>query len=136
MFEYEATLGRVVDGDTIDVLIDLGFNIHTKKRVRIFGINTPESRTRDKAEKVKGLAAKARLKELLKADKNKFKLISHGVGKFGRVLGEIELTVGNAGDILVKEGHAYPYFGGNKEEAKAKAAAILAENKKVSDKAL
>ena len=136
MFEYEATLGRVVDGDTIDVLIDLGFNIHTKKRVRIFGINTPESRTRDKAEKVKGLAAKARLKELLKADKNKFKLISHGVGKFGRVLGEIELTAGNAGDILVKEGHAYPYFGGNKEEAKAKAAAILAENKKVSDKAL
>ena len=136
MFEYEATLGRVVDGDTIDVLIDLGFNIHTKKRVRIFGINTPESRTRDKVEKVKGLAAKARLKEILKADKNKFKLISHGVGKFGRVLGEIELTVGNAGDILVKEGHAYPYFGGNKEEAKAKAAAILAENKKVSDKAL
>ena len=57
MFEYEATLDRVVDGDTIDVLIDLGFNIHTKKRVRIFGINTPESRTRDKVEKVKGLAA-------------------------------------------------------------------------------
>ena len=136
MFEYEATLDRVVDGDTIDVLIDLGFNIHTKKRVRIFGINTPESRTRDKVEKVKGLAAKARLKELLKVDKNKFKLISHGVGKFGRVLGDIELSAGNAGDILVSEGHAYPYFGGNKEEAKAKAAEILAENKKVSCKDL
>ena len=129
MFEYEATLDRLIDGDTIDVLIDLGFDIHIKKRVRIFGINTPESRTRDLEEKKRGLAAKARLKELIKENGNKFQLTSHGVGKFGRCLGEIELSVGNAGDILVSEGHAYPYFGGNKEEAKAKAAEILAESK-------
>ena len=66
MFEYEATLDRIVDGDTLDVLIDLGFDIHIKKRVRIFGINTAESRTRDLEEKKRGLAAKARLKELIK----------------------------------------------------------------------
>ena len=78
----------------------------------------------------------ARLKELLKVDKNKFKLISHGTGKFGRVLGDIEISVGNVCDILVEEGHAYSYFGGNKEEARAKAAEILAESNKVSEKGL
>ena len=136
MFEYNAEVLRIVDGDTLDARIDLGFDVHVNKRIRLMGIDTWESRTRDKAEKVKGLAAKARLKELMKQDKNKFKLISHGTGKFGRVLGDIEISVGNVCDILVEEGHAYSYFGGNKEEARAKAAEILAESKKVSDKDL
>ena len=136
MFEYNAEVLRIVDGDTLDARIDLGFDVHVNKRIRLMGIDTWESRTRDKAEKVKGLAAKARLKELLKQDKNKFKLISHGTGKFGRVLGDIEISVGNVCDILVEEGHAYSYFGGNKEEARAKAAEILAESKKIPDKDL
>ena len=136
MFEYNAEVLRIVDGDTLDARIDLGFDVHVNKRIRLMGIDTWESRARDKAEKAKGLAAKARLKELLKEDKNKFKLISHGTGKFGRVLGDIEISVGNVCDILVEEGHAYSYFGGNKEEARAKAAEILAESKKVSDKDL
>ena len=136
MFEYNAEVLRIVDGDTLDARIDLGFNVHVNKRIRLMGIDTWESRTRDKAEKAKGLAAKARLKELLKVDKNKFKLISHGTGKFGRVLGDIEISVGNVCDILVEEGHAYSYFGGNKEEARAKAAEILAESKKISEGSL
>ena len=136
MFEYNAEVLRIVDGDTLDARIDLGFDVHVNKRIRLMGIDTWESRTRDKAEKVKGLAAKARLKELLKQDKNKFKLISHGTGKFGRVLGDIEISVGNVCDILVEEGHAYSYFGGNKEEARAKAAEILAESKKIPEKDL
>ena len=136
MFEYNAEVLRVVDGDTLDARIDLGFDVHVNKRIRLMGIDTWERRTRDKAEKAKGLAAKARLKELLKVDKNKFKLISHGTGKFGRVLGDIEISVGNVCDILVEEGHAYSYFGGNKEEARAKAAEILAESKKISEGSL
>ena len=136
MFEYKAQLIRVVDGDTLDCRIDLGFSVFVKKRVRLMGIDTWESRTRDLEEKKKGLAAKSRLIGLLQADDGEFTLISYGVGKFGRVLGEIEVTAGNVCDILVEEGHAYAYFGGNKEEARAKAAEILAENKETPEKDL
>jgi len=136
MFEYNAEVLRIIDGDTLDARIDLGFDVHVNKRIRLMGIDTWESRTRDLEEKAKGLAAKFRLIELLQAEGNRFKLISHGTGKFGRVLGDIEISVGNVCDILVEEGHAYSYFGGNKEEARAKAAEILAESKKVSDKDL
>ena len=136
MFEYNAEVLRIVDGDTLDARIDLGFNVHVNKRIRLMGIDTWESRTRDQDEKAKGLAAKFRLIELLQSEGNKFKLVSHGTGKFGRVLGDIEISVGNVCDILVEEGHAYSYFGGNKEEARAKAAEILAESKKVPDKDL
>jgi len=136
MFEYKAQLIRVIDGDTLDCRIDLGFSVFVKKRVRLMGIDTWESRTRDLEEKKKGLAAKSRLIGLLQADDGEFTLISYGVGKFGRVLGEIEVTAGNVCDILVEEGHAYAYFGGNKEEARAKAAEILAEHKKVPEKDL
>ena len=66
MYEYKCELIKVVDGDTIDVLIDVGFSTYRKERVRLYGINTPECRTRDKEEKIKGLAAKARLKDILK----------------------------------------------------------------------
>ena len=137
MFEYKAQLIRVVDGDTLDARIDLGFSVFVKKRIRLMGIDTWESRTKDLEEKKKGLAAKARLIELLQADEGEFTLLSYGVGKFGRVLGEIEVTAGNVCDILQEEGHAYAYFGGNKEEARAKAAEILAEgNKEVHEKDL
>ncbi len=89
MYEYEITLSRVVDGDTIDAFIDLGFKTHVVKRIRFYGINAPESRTRDKQEKIRGLAAKERVEQLLN-NADSIILQSHGVGKFGRCLGEID----------------------------------------------
>ena len=126
MYEYHCKIVRVIDGDTVDVDIDLGFGVWLKKeRVRVYGIDTPESRTRDKEEKKKGLVAKARLIELLKKNGNHFILISHELGKYGRVLGEILLDDDrNVNDILIEEKHAYPYTGGNKEEAR-KAAGLI-----------
>ena len=140
--EYQAELIKVVDGDTIDCYIDLGFNIKIKKRVRYMGIDTWESRTRDLAEKEKGLAAKARNKELLES--GVFKLKSFGTGKFGRVLGEVFVSPDYVGehiiecinsvdndidlsidgwvsvnDIFIEEGHAYNYDGGKKKDFKA-----------------
>ena len=128
VYQYKAELLRIVDGDTLDALIDIGFDLFVKKRIRLFGMDTWESR--DLEEKAKGLVAKARLKELIEEDGNKFSLISHELGKYGRVLGTIVLSNNRvANDILVEEGHGYAYDGGNKEEARAKAAAIL-ESKK------
>ena len=120
---YRGKLERVVDGDTIDALIDVGFDIWIKKRIRYSGIDTWESRTRDLDEKKKGLAAKARNKELLKEISSKsgyFRLKSHGVGKYGRVLGEIFIMDSdgrqwNINETLIKEGHAYVYDGGTKK---------------------
>ena len=120
---YRGKLERVVDGDTIDALIDVGFDIWIKKRIRYSGIDTWESRTRDLAEKAKGLEAKARNKELLMEISSKsgyFRLKSHGVGKYGRVLGEIfiEDTDGkqwNINETLISEGHGYVYDGGKKK---------------------
>ena len=120
---YRGKLERVVDGDTIDALIDVGFDIWVKKRIRYKGIDTWESRTRDLAEKAKGLEAKARNKELLMEVSSKsgyFRLKSHGVGKYGRVLGEIfiEDSEGkqyNINETLITEGHAYIYEGGKKK---------------------
>ena len=120
---YRGKLERVVDGDTIDALIDVGFDIWIKKRIRYSGIDTWESRTRDLDEKKKGLAAKARNKELLKEISSKsgyFRLKSHGVGKYGRVLGEIfiedsEGKQWNINETLIAEGHAYVYDGGTKK---------------------
>ena len=120
---YRGKLERVVDGDTIDALIDVGFDILIKKRIRYSGIDTWESRTRDLAEKAKGLEAKARNKELLMEISSKsgyFRLKSHGVGKYGRVLGEIfiedkEGKQWNINKTLMSEGHAYVYEGGKKK---------------------
>jgi len=120
---YRGKLERVVDGDTIDALIDVGFDIWVKKRIRYKGIDTWESRTRDLAEKAKGLEAKARNKELLvevSAKSGYFRLKSYGVGKYGRVLGEIFIQDANGvdmniNDTLVKEGHGYVYDGGKKK---------------------
>ena len=126
IYQYKAELLRIVDGDTLDCLVDIGFDVFVKKRVRLFGMDTWESRTTDLEEKKKGLAAKARLKELIHNNGDKFGLISHELGKYGRVLGTIMLDDGrSANDILVEEGHGYAYDGGNKEEARAAAAAIL-----------
>ena len=127
MYEYNCKINKVVDGDTVDVDIDLGFNIMIKgERVRIMGIDTPESRTSDIVEKKFGLAAKARLKELLKGNPIlKTQINKKGEdmkGKFGRILGDfivyypvtdnwIPVT-----EIMIMEGHAVPYFGGSKEE--------------------
>ena len=120
-FEYNATLIKVLDGDTIDCWLDLGFDLKIKKRVRYMGIDTWESRTRDLEEKKKGLAAKARNKELLEA--GTFKIISHGTGKFGRVLGEVFIEIleparrlESVNQILIDEGHAYEYDGGKKKK--------------------
>ena len=117
---YTAKLARVVDGDTCDAMIDCGFDIWVKKRIRFMGVDTWESRTRDKAEKVKGLAAKEYTKSMLELNDGVFTLKSHGVGKYGRVLGEIfiEGQIMSLNDLLKKEGHAYEYYGGKKKEFK------------------
>ena len=89
MHEYRVNIVKVVDGDTVDVDIDLGFGIWMKnERVRLFGIDTPESRTRDKEEKKYGLAAKQYLIDKLNAGKPILKTFKDGVGKYGRILGE------------------------------------------------
>ena len=120
---YRAKLDRVVDGDTIDAMIDVGFDIWVKKRIRYKGIDTWESRTRDLEEKAKGLEAKARNKELLMEVSSKsgyFRLKSYGVGKYGRVLGELFIMDKDNNQIninnkLIEEGHAYVYEGGKKK---------------------
>ena len=120
---YRAKLDRVVDGDTVDALIDVGFDIWVKKRIRFMGLDAWESRTRDLEEKKLGLAAKSRVIELLETTSSKpgyFRLKSHGVGKYGRVLGElfVEDNDGkqwNVNETLIAEGHAYIYDGGNKK---------------------
>ena len=131
MYEYKAKILRIVDGDTVDVDIDLGFGIWLHdERVRIMGIDTPESRTRDKIEDLFGEAAKARVKELFKSEH--VKLITEEdrkgedmKGKFGRVLGDFDIEYKNKDNsyairrltsIMIEEGHAVAYFGGSKEE--------------------
>ena len=113
MYHYRARLVRVVDGDTIDVDIDLGFDIWLKKqRIRLAGIDTPEYRTRNKAEKALGLAAKSRLTELCSSA---MQIQSLGRGKYGRILGIPKTDDGQSMcDILVAEGHAVEYWGGKK----------------------
>lgn len=125
MYEYRVKVNRIVDGDTVDVDIDLGFNIVlTDERVRIMGIDTPESRTSDEVEKVFGLAAKYRLQELL----GEYAVLRTQVdkdgddmkGKFGRILGDFVAPDGRpVTEILIEEGYCVPYFGGSKEEVQA-----------------
>lgn len=118
MYEYRAEVLRVVDGDTVDVLIDCGFSTFRKERIRLHGIDAPESRTKDKEEKVRGLAAKARLQELIKNTSKKvvIKTKLDKKGKYGRILGVIwdEGKKKNFNKMLVTEGHAKKYFGGKK----------------------
>ena len=121
MNEYDVKVLKVVDGDTVDVDIDLGFGIVlTDERVRIMGIDTPESRTSDKIEKLFGLAAKERLKELLGEEAVLItKDDRHGEdmkGKFGRVLGDFRVGGKTVTEILIEEGHAVAYHGQSKDE--------------------
>lgn len=133
--KYDVRLIKVVDGDTVDVDIDLGFGIWLHdERVRIMGIDTPESRTRDKVEDLFGEAAKARVKELFKSEH--VKLITEEdrkgedmKGKFGRILGDFELEYKQENNaivmkrltqVMIEEGHAVAYFGGSKEEIQMK----------------
>ena len=123
--EYDVVLLKAVDGDTVDVDIDLGFGVWLRdERVRIMGIDTPESRTRDKVEKVFGLAAKKRLKELLKNGAVlKTQVNKDGEdmkGKFGRILGDFMVGDEMVTDIMIQEGHCVAYFGGSKEEIQMK----------------
>jgi len=114
MFIYNAKCLRVVDGDTVDATVDLGFDTWKKIRIRLVGINTPETRTRDLEEKAKGLAAKNFLIDLLKKHNNEFILHSQGVGKYGRCLGNLFLGEKNVNDLLINEGHAVEYQGGKR----------------------
>jgi len=119
MYTYKAKLMRVVDGDTVDAEIDLGFGVFMKQRIRLYGINTPESRTRDLEEKERGLAAKARLVEIL-GKEFIIETILNKRGKFGRILGTLHTIVQegeesiNINQKLVEEGHAVEYFGGSR----------------------
>ena len=120
---YRAKLDRVVDGDTVDALIDVGFNIWFKKRIRFVGVDTWESRTRDLEEKKKGKLAAERTRQLLEEVSSKpgyFRIKSHGLGKYGRVLGELFVMDKDGkqwsiNETLITEGHAYVYDGGKKK---------------------
>ena len=130
MYEYKTKLIKVVDGDTVDVDIDLGFGVWLKnERVRIMGIDTPESRTRDKFEKTFGKAASKRLKELLgKTPVLRTQVARDGEdmkGKFGRILGDFDVYDAQLDawrpvtTVMAHEGHCVPYFGGSKEDTQA-----------------
>jgi micrococcal nuclease len=126
VYEYKANLVKVVDGDTVDVDIDLGFGVWMRdERVRIMGIDTPESRTSDKVEKLFGLAAKNRVKEMLESNVIlKTFAAKDGEdmkGKFGRILGDffIEAEGKLLTEVMIDEGHAVPYHGGSNDETQA-----------------
>ena len=118
-FSYRVNkVTKVVDGDTIDVIIDLGFDIMYKSRVRLFGIDTPESRTRDLVEKKYGLMSKDYLKEALK-NAEKIVIKTHKgeeTGKFGRILGEIFCDGENINKKMCDQGHAVAYYGQSKDD--------------------
>ena len=127
MYEYKCKILRVVDGDTVDVDIDLGFGIWMhKERVRMMGIDTPESRTRDKVEKKFGLASKQFVKDnmpvgsmqVLKTEIDKSG--EDKKGKFGRILGDFIIDDKRLTDTMVAEGYAVAYFGGSKKEIEMK----------------
>ena len=120
MYEYKVTVDRVIDGDTVDVDIHLGFNVVlSKQRVRLHGIDTPESRTRNKEEKVRGLISKEYLKNI--CESSSIRLQSKDRGKFGRILGVLykDNETISINQKMCEEGYAVPYFGGNKDELEA-----------------
>jgi len=109
MYKYSAKLIRVIDGDTVDAMIDLGFSVWVEKRIRLYGIDAPETRTRNLEEKKKGIETKKRLQELLEANRNVFIVKSHGVGKYGRCLGTLIIDDVNLNERLLREGYAKEY---------------------------
>ena len=126
MYEYKVLVTKIIDGDTVDVDIDLGFGVWLKdERVRIMGIDTPESRTSNDVEKLFGKAAKGRLAQLLgETAILKTQVNKNGEdmkGKFGRILGDFVAPDGRmVTDIMIEEGHCVAYFGGSKEEIQIK----------------
>jgi micrococcal nuclease len=117
MYEYAIKeVLKVVDGDTIDVLIDLGFDLTKKERIRLAGIDTPESRTRNLEEKKMGLEAKEYLQNKLDNCKN-LRVKTEKDGKYGRMLGWIHGNDENINNIMVTEGYAWEYDGGTKEKS-------------------
>ena len=117
LFHYKATVDRVIDGDTIDVTLDLGFDISYRGRIRFQGINAPESRTRDAVEKQAGLAAKRYVEDWINGHEQRV-IIQTSLddrGKFGRILGRILNDEGEClNDEMVSLGHATPYDGGKR----------------------
>ena len=118
MYEYSCKVDRVVDGDTIDVVLDLGFDIMFKSRVRLYGIDTPESRTRDLDEKARGKMASAFLKE---AVENGSKVVietklKDSRGKYGRVLGNVVVDGLNINEAMIEKFLAVAYFGQSKND--------------------
>ena len=117
LFHYQATVDRIVDGDTIDVTLDLGFDIFYRGRIRFAGINAPESRTKDAVEKAAGLAAKRYVDDWVTSHDRKIIIETSldATGKYGRILGRILNAAGEClNDEMVSLGHATPYFGGTR----------------------
>ncbi len=119
-YQYNAEIIRCVDGDTVDAWIDVGFDMRIKQRLRLHGIDTPETRTKDPIEKKVGLMAKARVQELLEVGKT-YPIWTVEKGKFGRYLARIYLDEARdqcVNDMLVEENLALIYFGGSKADVK------------------
>ena len=144
MYDYYCKIVRVIDGDTVDVDIDLGFGIVLhNRRVRISGIDAPPIRSRDLIEKQFGLASKKRAEELLPIGSKQILFseldrtgnVSHG--KFGRILGDFKINDSTFAKIMLQEYHAVPYNGGPKEQLDSAMIAnrerLLSEGKVVLD---
>lgn len=109
MYEYSCIVNRVVDGDTVDVDIDLGFGVWLKgQRVRLSGINAPETRTKDLEEKARGFKAKKFVEERLPTGSSQL-LVSEKIGKYGRIIGTFIIGGVTLSSIMLVEGHAVPY---------------------------
>jgi len=120
MHEYKCKLIKVIDGDTIDVDIDLGFGVWLRKqRIRLYGIDTPESRTSDDVEKIYGNAAKDYLIKWTGAGELTIKTHKDAKGKFGRILGEIWTFDTNINKKMIEEHHAVEYHGQSKDDIEA-----------------
>ncbi len=120
MYEYNCTVDRVVDGDTIDVVLDLGFSVLYKSRVRLFGIDTPESRTRNKDEKARGKMASKYLEDAVNSGNVVIRTeLKDSRGKFGRVLGTVVVDGVDINQAMCKAHLAVPYFGQSKDDVEA-----------------
>ena len=121
MYEYACKVERVVDGDTVDVVLNLGFDIMYKSRVRLYGIDTPESRTRNLDEKARGKMAGAFLKNAIDTGEKVViqTKLKDSRGKFGRVLGNIIVDGININQLMIDNYHAAAYFGQSKEAIEA-----------------
>ena len=121
MYEYACTVKRVVDGDTIDVILDLGFSVSYESRVRLYGIDTPESRTRNKDEKARGKLASAFLSKAIElADQVVIRTeLKDSRGKFGRVLGTVICDGEDVNQGMVDGGFAVKYYGQSKADVES-----------------